>query len=68
MLSLQSLQTLRGASAVQLLPLQPRRGSYMASLLPVLGVLARASGANSLCQSRAAPAFWLGQSVHAPLG
>ena len=33
MLSVQSLQTLRGAAAAQLLQLQPRRGSSIASLL-----------------------------------
>ncbi len=51
MLSLQSLQTLRGASAVQLLPLQPRRGSYMASLLPFTRSRARKLVPKTRCQS-----------------
>ena len=63
MLSVQSLQTLRGAAAVDSCRYSrvPRALSLACS---TLRVLARAQAVpNSLCQSRAAPAFWLGQSA-----
>ena len=53
----------------QLLTLKPRRGSSIASLLPQIHVLARASWCQRLAARAQQPSFWLGSSsVHAPLG
>ena len=59
MLSVQSLQTLRGAAAAQGLQSRPRRESYITGQVQSYAFSRAQAVPNSLCQSRAAPSFGL---------